>query len=59
MLHGPREWQEGMCEGAGKTVGGGWAAGRPKVGQGDFRPPVRISRILYHISKGLEKGLSI
>lgn len=40
----PREWQEGMCEGAGKMVVGG----RQKVGEGDFRPPVRISRILYH-----------
>lgn len=53
---GNASWSQGMAEG---DVQRGrkkrWWRGQ-KVGQGDFRPPVRISRrILYHVSKGLEK----
>lgn len=55
MLHGP----QGMAGGDGRRGRKNGGGGRQKVEEGDFRPPVRISRILYHVSEGLEKGLSI
>lgn len=39
--------------GRGRRNGGGWGQ---KVGQGDFRPPVRISKFFTTLAKALKRG---